>query len=256
LTPSVIVSLHDVASSTAQATLEWLGHLDQRQVPATLLVVTGAWQGAALQQDPTLVDHLHRAVQRGHEVALHGVSHTAVAPRRRRDHTRAVTGRLLARGCAEFATLDRTEATRRLTTGLAELRRLGFDVTGFTPPGWLMSPGTLEALPHTSLSYATTQWHIRELSTWRRLRIPALSHRPDSPLAGAAAQTFLHVGLRRLSLGRTTRIALHPRDLDDRRLLATSLELIDRAQAQGARFTTYIDLVGRWVASSRASVAA
>jgi predicted deacetylase len=256
LTPSVIVSLHDVAPSTAQATLEWLGHLEQRQVPATLLVVTGAWQGAALQQDHRLVDHLHRAVQRGHEVAFHGVDHIAVAPQRRRDHTRAVTGRLLARGCAEFAALDRSEATRRLTTGLVELRRLGFDVTGFTPPGWLMSPGTLEALEHSGLRYATTQWHIRELSTWRRLRIPALSHRPDSPLTGAAAQAFLNVGLRRLGLGRTTRIALHPRDLDDRRLLGTSLELIDRALAQGARFTTYTSLVHRWVSRARAEAVA
>jgi len=252
--PSVIVSLHDVAASTADATLTWLQHLEQRNVPATLLVVTGPWQGPPLGDDPVLVGHLHQAVALGHEVAFHGVDHTAEAPSRHRDHARSATGRLLARGCAEFAALHEPEATQRLTSGLNDLRELGFDVTGFTPPGWLMSPGTLEALRHTGLTYATTQWHIRELSTWRRLRIPALSHRPGSPLSSTAAQALWRVGQHRLDRGRATRLALHPRDLDHPRLLATTLALLDHAVALGARFTTYAQLVERRV--SRTAVEA
>lgn len=250
--PSVIVSLHDIAASTADATLTWLQHLEQRNVPATLLVVTGTWQGPPICDDPVLVDHLHRAVARGHEVAFHGVDHTAAAPSRHRDHARAVTGQLLARGCAEFAAVDHHEAAQRLTSGLGDLRELGFDVTGFTPPGWLMSPGTLEALRHTGLTYATTQWHVRELSTWRRLRIPALSHRPGSSLSSTTAQALWRVGQHRLDRGRATRLALHPRDLDHPRLLAATLALLDHAVHVGARFTTYAHLVRRWV--SRAPV--
>lgn len=245
--PSVVVSLHDVAASTADATLTWLDHLDRRNVPATLLVVTGPWQGPPIGDDPVLVDHLHQAVVRGHEVAFHGVDHTAVTPLRHRDHARSATGRLLARGCAEFAALHEPEATQRLASGLSELRALGFDVTGFTAPGWLMSPGTLEALRHTNLAYATTQWHVRELSTWRRLRIPALSHRPGSPLGTTAAQALWRVGKHRLDHGRATRLALHPRDLNHPRLQATTLALLDHAMALGARFTTYTHLVQRWV---------
>jgi uncharacterized protein len=180
-------------------------------------------------------------------VAFHGVDHTAVSPQRHRDQTRAFTGRLLARGCAEFGALDQAEASRRLASGLRDLDSLGFDVTGFTAPGWLMSPGTLAALRHSELRYATTQWHIRELTTWRRLRIPALSHRPDSPLSTTAAQAFWRVGQHRLDHGRATRIALHPRDLEQPHLLAPTLALLDHAMALGARFTTYTQLVQRWV---------
>lgn len=245
--PTVIVSIHDVAPSTTDATLTWLHYLDQRHIPASLLVVTGPWDGPPLLSDRPLLDRLRQAVARGHEVSFHGVDHMAVRVTRHRDHTRALSGRVLARGCAEFATLDAAEATRRLTSGLSDLAAAGFEVAGFNPPGWLMSPGTLEALRHTGLRYATTQWHVRELSTWRRLRIPALSHRPDSALALTAAQAFWRIGRRRLDHGRATRIALHPRDLDDRRLVSATLALLDHARALDARFTTYHQLVHRWV---------
>jgi hypothetical protein len=102
--------------------------------------------------------------------------------------------------------------------------------------------------------HEATQWHVRELSTWRRLRIPALSHRPGSPLSGTAAQALWRVGQHRLDHGRATRLALHPRDLDDPRLVATTLALLDHAVALGSRFTTYTKLVQRWV--SRTPVAA
>jgi predicted deacetylase len=256
MTPSMIVSLHDVAASTAEESRTWLAHLDERGVPATLLVVPGPWQGRALHRDEMLIADLHAAAGRGHEIALHGYEHTAIAPLSARQQPRALAGRLLARGCAEFATLDTLGASARLQAGLTELRSHGFQISGFTPPGWLQSPASLMALRTTGLAYTTSQWHIRELATWRRLRIPALSHRPGSSLAGAAAQGLRHVGLRRLAMGRSTRLALHPSDLNDPRLVAATLELIDRACDQGARFTTYADLVRRWVTSTRPLVTA
>lgn len=244
--PIVIVSVHDVAPGTAAATERWLDLLDSRGVPASLLVVPGPWRGHALRDDPTLVSALHDAADRGYEISLHGYTHSADNRSAGIGIPRALSGRVLARGCAEFAAIDRGEASKRIAAGLDELRSLGFTVTGFTPPGWLQSPGALEALSATDLRYTTTQWHVRELTSWRRLRIPALSHRPDSPWSATAAQALVQVGKRRLDRGRAIRLALHPRDLEDDRLLRATICLVDHALHLGARFTTYERLVQRW----------
>ena len=244
MTCTVIVSVHDVSAGTWARSIAWLSHLDERSIPATLLVVPGPWHGRSLDDSPDVVTGLHMARSRGHEVSLHGWDHTAT-PVTTPHLLRSGLAQVRARGCGEFAVLDSRQALERLDAGLAALRRNGFEPTGFTPPGWLASPGTLEALRTHDLRYTTTQWSIRDLRTWRRLRIPALSHRPASVLAGLGARSMLVVGRRRLEAGRALRVALHPDDLGDGRLVGSTLALLDLGRELGARFMTYDEAVRR-----------
>ena len=237
------MSLHDVAPATAVPSSAMLEMVERRGLRCTLLVVPGPFGGAELAADDRFADWLRRAVRRGHEVALHGWEHRGVEDPLG-DHRRRtkVAGQLLARGCAEFLTLGEAEAARRIELGLAAVRRAGLDPCGFTPPGWLASPGTLEALRRSSLRYTTSQWAVTSLEDGGSWRLPAVSQRPGSPLAGLAASASRIAGGAVLDRGRPLRVALHPADLGDPRLVASTSVLLDLVSER--RSMTYAELVG------------
>jgi predicted deacetylase len=236
MTAPLVVSVHDVAPATAAETATWLRELDARGIPATLLVVPGPWHGEALHDDPALVAQLHDAAERGHEISLHGYDHTGGPGGLRNE--------LLARGCAEFASLGEWEALSRLQRGRAVLRGLGFDPIGFTPPGWLASPGTRRALRTLRFRYLTSHLGVRDLVDGTTFWMPAFAQRPGGfgERAGAALVRTAAPQLARRGNG--VRIALHPDDLARPSLRAASLDALDEALGAGARPMTYADVVG------------
>ncbi|MEV4743768.1 polysaccharide deacetylase family protein [Streptomyces sp. NPDC049555] len=240
MTAQFVVSVHDVAPWSFSRTREWVAELECRDVPATLLLVPGAWRGVPLADDPALVRWLHAAARRGHELAQHGFTHRAVpgGPRHRR-----LLNRLLARGCAEFCALGAHEAADRLARGRAELARAGIHPEGFTPPGWLASPGTMAALRASGLAYTTSHLAVHDLRTGRRHRLPALCHRPGGLGEHAAARLLPWAACRWARRGRSFRIALHPADLARPGLRESALAAIDAALAAGAEPLTYAELV-------------
>jgi len=244
-----VVSIHDVAPSTATAVQTWSEHLDARGVPATLLVIPGPWEGPPLRRDGELLAWLRDRAAIRDEIAQHGWTHRAVpgGPRWRR-----AVGAVAARGCGEFAALDQREATRRLSWGRRVLTEFGLEPAGFTPPGWLASPATTQALQTLGFRYTTTHAAVIDLQQGRRIRSLAWSHRP-----GAATETLgaavLAAGVRRVArAGQPLRLALHPADLASSALVTASLRAIDAALDCGALPCTYLDLV----AASAADVAA
>jgi predicted deacetylase len=244
-----VVSIHDVAPSTATAVRTWTDHLDARGVPATLLVIPGPWEGPPLRHDLELLAWLRDRAAIRDEVAQHGWTHRRVpgGPRWRR-----CVGAVAARGCAEFAAVDEREATRRLSWGRGVLTEFGLEPAGFTPPGWLASPATLDALRTLGYRYTTSHGGVTDLHRGRRIRSLAWSHRP-----GAATETLgaavLAAGVRRVArAGQPLRLALHPRDLASPALVAASLRAVDAALDAGALPCTYLDLV----AATAADVAA
>ncbi len=175
--PSLVVSIHDVAPSTAWAARAWMDELDRRHVPATLLVVPGPWEGPPLRLDRDLVAWLHERRQRGDEIAQHGWTHRAVAgaPTWRR-----AVASVAARGCAEFWSLDTREAKRRIELGRDVLHRAGLAPIGFTPPGWLASAPTRDVLAELGYRYTTSRRAVLDLEIGESHRVPALSQRPGS----------------------------------------------------------------------------
>ena len=56
---------------------------------------------------------------------------------------------------AEFAALDVDQALPRLRAGQTTLSAAGLPTVGFTPPGWLASPGAVTALRQEGFRYLT-----------------------------------------------------------------------------------------------------
>ncbi len=238
-----VVSVHDVAPATGGETAEWLAALDARGVPCTLLLIPGPYGGGPrLAEDRRLVACLHEAAERGHELSLHGFRHEGVPGG---PPWRNAVNQVLARGAGEFWSLTTEHAAELLRQGLAELNGAGMDVVGFTPPGWLASPGTRRALASLGFAYWTSHLAVHDLTGGPSRRMPALSHRPGG--AGERTGARLMVAAARFfaRTGTPFRIALHPADLARPGLREAALEAIDLALAAGGRPVTYRSLIER-----------
>lgn len=236
-----VVSVHDVAPSTAAQSRRWLADLDERGIPATLLLIPGPYQGGPrLADEPALVSCITKAIGRGHEAALHGYLHEGVAAG---PHWRRCVDRLLVRGAGEFWSLTRRQAEDRLRAGLEALADADIGVTGFTPPGWLASPGTRQALAALGFGYWTSHLGVHSLPGGPVRRMPALSHRPDGWGERAGARLMISAARALARSGTPFRIALHPADLGRPGLRHAALDAIDHALAAGGRPVTYETLV-------------
>jgi predicted deacetylase len=229
---SLIVSVHDVSPATAEESAWWVERLEDYGLKATLLVIPGPWRGAALSRQDRMSRRLLSWADAGHEVSLHGWNHTQA------DAGGQVV-RLVARGSGEFATLDAGEARSRLEMGRSLLESNHIPHPGFTPPGWLISRDAAPQVGVAGFDYYTTLAGIHDLRRRRVLHVPVVCHRPRSRLTGLAAAVvragyhLSHVAHRDL------RLAIHPDDTHDPRLVATTLHLIETALDSGWQTTTY-----------------
>jgi predicted deacetylase len=128
----LVVSVHDVSPATADETARWCADADALGVPVSLLVIAGPWRGTRLADEPDFADVLRQRVARGDELVLHGWDHRAGGEG---SALRRGVGRVVARGAAEFAALDESQAAQRLAAGQSVLGGLGLAAAGFTPPG-------------------------------------------------------------------------------------------------------------------------
>ena len=236
----LVVSVHDVAPATFAASRQWCADLDQRGVPASLLVVPGPWRLPALARHAELVRWLVERSIGGDEIVLHGWSHSAGAVGSPMHRWGA---RVAARGAAEFAALDEHTAYRRLLAGRDLLSGLGLPTAGFTPPGWLQSAGTVRALRRLGFRYTTSHLGVHDLRCGRVRRAFALSHRPGSAGERLGAALMPAGALLSAAGGWPVRIALHPDDLSRPGLRDATLRAIDAVLARGARPCTYAGLL-------------
>lgn len=243
MTTQLVVSVHDVAPASAEATARWCADLDNLGVPASLLVIPGSWRGHMLTDAPELARTIRARVAGGDEVLLHGLLHVADASG---PLIRRAVGQLVARGAAEFAALAEAEARLRIHAGLNVLTEAGLHADGFCPPGWLASPGTVRALRAEGVNYLTVHRGLVDLRTGAERRAFALSHRPGGrgERAGAA---LMAAWARRTAMrnGDMVRIALHPDDLIRPGLRDSTLRTIEAVLKAGAEATTYGALVER-----------
>jgi predicted deacetylase len=238
--PRLVVSVHDVSPATASESRRWVHDLDQRGLSASLLVVPGPWREPTLSSDPEFAGWLRACAERGHEVCLHGWDHTA---RPGGPPGRALVGNLVARGCAEFWSLDEDEGAERARRGLDVLARFGLEASGFTPPGWLASAPAVRGLRRAGLRYVTTHGSVVDLRSGRRLRAPVICHRPHGRGERVGAELMIRAPGLLLRPGRTLRIALHPDDLLRPDLREAALRSVDAALDLGAVAVTYQDLL-------------
>lgn len=238
----IVVSVHDVAPATRQACERWVDELEQIGVPASMLVVPGPWKEPVMSDDRWFGSWLRACGGRDHEIAQHGWTHAATGRGSRR---RRAVGRIVARGCAEFWTLDEDEAARRLELGRARLRSVGVEPAGFVPPGWLASAAALRSLRALGYRYTTSHLAVVDLETGDRHRAVALSHRAGGSLERPGSALMARTARALAGQGRPVRIALHPDDVGRPRLRSTALAAIEAALAAGATPMTYLDVITR-----------
>jgi predicted deacetylase len=238
----IVVSVHDVAPGSEAASRRWLELLGARGLRSSLLVVPGPWRGRRLTADDDFSRWLREAAEAGHEIVQHGWEHREVAGP---GHLlRRGFGRLAARGCAEFWTIDRPEAARRLDAGLAALDAAGLRPDGFVAPGWLLGCDAKAAVRAAGFRYTATHRGVLDLLTGRALAVPALSQRPASAVTAAAAHLTTRWARRAINHQQPLRVAAHPADLADRRTRQAVLGACEAARDAGYRSTTYGGLLG------------
>lgn len=241
----LVVSLHDVAASTAAATSAWMDHLLTRSLDVSLLAVPGPWRSPfGLRSDPGLVAWLRSLVDAGHEVVQHGWDHSAVATFPRPSRRARAVGSIVARGCGEFWTLDVSEAIRRMVQGRDALVDLGLPPAGFIAPAWLMSKGAWSAAKIVGYEYTTSHRKIVHLPSGRSVGCLALAQRVQRGFVRIGAQVNTAAVRQAIRSGAPIRLAIHPEDITDRHALSSVLTACSMAADAGYRSLTYQRLVG------------
>ena len=218
----------------------------------SLLVIPNYHHRAPITDDRRFLHAVERRASDGCELVLHGMFHLdeEPAPRSLRDFVRR---RMLTRSEGEFAALPRGEAARRIADGVALFAKLGWPLTGFVPPAWLMNPETRHAIEDAAhpVRYVSVRGGLFRLPEWHYVRTANLCYSPTS----AARRTYSRMAIAH-ELGRagddaTTllRITLHPQDVRERDVLRHWERLIGEVQST-RRLTTKCD----FIASTRVGV--
>jgi uncharacterized protein len=150
---------------------------------------------------------------------------------------------VLARGAEELWTLPPARAQHRVAACRRALDDAGLSARGFVPPGFLASPAAVAAVAAEDFEYLAGQRAVINLSTDSVVRAVALGQRPDSPLARVGAISLRPAMRASAHFGGVVRVGLHPSDLDDRRLVRSSLDGVLAALDDGAVATTYSGLL-------------
>jgi hypothetical protein len=180
-------------------------------VAVTLLVVPDLHRRAPIDASPGWRDAVDRTLERGGEIALHGLWH--VDDGGRSPTLRAsLERRFLTAGEAEFAALDAPAARARIERGLAMLRGCGWTPAGFVPPAWQISEAAHSVLAGFGFRYTTTLRAITALPNGDRFAVPCLGFSSRSGLRRALSLRWNARQLERLRTAPALRIALHPID--------------------------------------------
>lgn len=237
----LVVAVHDVMHGTLPGVRKVLSDLDRIGVDRrTLLVVPGG--ARPLREVPEMRDLLAGEVGRGAELVAHGWTHRAAGSIRGSVPTR-LRALLFAHGVAEFASLDRNDAT--LAAGMArqELALAGFDVEGFCAPAWLQAPWVAGALRAAGYRFQVGMARLTDLREGRRVRLAWRGYMG----AGAFQEALVASTSRSLTAvpgrPRTVQVFLHPQgDLEGPSYRA-AIRQVERLLDQDHQVVRFRDLL-------------
>lgn len=151
------MSIAGISDRTLEDVAGFRGLLDDRGVPASLLVAPRLKGGYRLDRDTSTVDWLVERRRHGDAVVLHGFDQAATKARR-----------------GEFSTLPAHEANLRLTAADRTLEHLGLRTRLFAAPGWNVSHGTVTVLPRNGFRLLAGLNGITDLARQRTERARVL----------------------------------------------------------------------------------
>lgn len=236
----VVVSVHDVAPPFLGELETILRSLEKRETPATFLIVPN-WEhknDISSEKYPDFSDFLGEVFELGHEIALHGYSHSCV---RRPSHPIKLLMSRVGQYGDEFQNMGVDEARTRIKMSKEALRQvLPIEPEGFVPPVWLTNDESLQAIKE-NFSYTTSYLDLmfNDDGEFKTIRSPVIAYYPlpeivDPPLRLYAK--LLRIYLRDFEL---VRLAVHPMDLHGLMPFRDALTIIEDFKDKGKDFVTY-----------------
>jgi predicted deacetylase len=213
---SLIVSLHDfhgISLSSINRQIDWLRTVGVDRT--TILAVPDYHGKGALRSGGQEAKFLREMMEAGHEVALHGYNHLRMRPgsEKKSGVSQFFFTRLYTANEAEFYDLSEREAAELLREGVSLLSDCGVLPRGFVAPGWLISPGAIQAIWKAGMEWTCLAGvilgregfmeHARSFcwSTRSAWRVPA-------------SVIWNRLLFARNAKSLTVRVSLHPADLE------------------------------------------
>ena len=233
-----MVAVHDVASSTADDVRWLLGRLDAAGIDRRVLKVVPRWKGTDdLRRDEALAALLREQAARGSEIVLHGLTHALDEFPQGAWHQRWRV-RLFAPRDAEFMGFGPDEMRRRLEAGLADLRAVGLDATGFCPPAWIAPRALDTEAAAVGLRYVVRVASVRDVALERSHRWPAIGYMGVSVAQERMYELQRETTIRSPRQPRVLRVYLHPQGARESAACGRTLRRLQRL-GEARRPVTY-----------------
>lgn len=215
----VCVVLHDVSPANWPGCTRVLRELARCAeaagcaLPLTLLVVPH-WHGDTTVP-PAYRRWLQHQQRRGHELALHGLTHQDEGPPPRRWRERWLREHYTARE-GEFAALGFEAAAARLAEGRRWLRAQGLHARGFVAPAWLASEGSARAVQAAGFAWTCSLTTLTAFDgaagSPTTACVPAFAYSTRSAWRRVAARAWHGLTALRTRQAPLVRLELHPED--------------------------------------------
>lgn len=167
---AVIFTCDDVNATTKLLNIKKvLATVEKHGVKAVFFVIPFLKGRHILLKSSTVPKMLKAAEHRGHEVAMHGLTH--LSPTRRFPFFRRAK---------ELGSLPYGEQKRRIKKGIRIMRAAGFNISGFRSPAFSSSIGTLRILDSQDLAY-TSDTRIRPIMLMSNKRFCESLYYPYHP---------------------------------------------------------------------------
>src|SRR5438270_12121262 len=165
---SFVVSVHDVAPCTQEASARIIEALHYAGVRATsLLVVPNYHREGSATEDTDFVSWLRDLEALGYEIAIHGYFHER--PRRAGERlSEKLMTRFYTQDEGEFFDLDYDEAFARITRARDEFESVRLSPIGFVAPAWLLNAAGERAARDAGIQYTTRIDSLLDLVTGER----------------------------------------------------------------------------------------
>ncbi len=254
----LVVAIHDVSPQRLGEVRWLLERLDETAVRPRVLKVIPAFDGVELGPDGELAELLRSEQERGSEIVVHGYTHRSAGPLRGSPVTLA-RARLFAPDDAEFLSLDREEAARRLRRGREVLEAAGLRVSGFCAPGWLAPAWIDEAARAAGYDHVLGLIRIADLARDRVRFVPTFgymgSDRLQERLVAMGGDTSISLNRWLGSQLPDLTGFLHPAGAPSSVAAARTIGRIAEL-ARRHTVTTYADLLAGWHATAQADAGA
>lgn len=239
----LIVSIHDVAPATRDASAEMLRQLAQRGVDVCSLLVVPNYHSRGLSvNDRAFVGWLRNLEAAGHEIVIHGYFH-----QRARQTNETLRARLVTRSYTsdegEFYDLEYDEALGRITRAREEFESAGLKPRGFIAPAWLLSVAAEKAAADAEMEYTTRLTSVLDLRTRQSFHSRSMVYSVRSSWRRAASLAWNGTLAQLQSANELVRLGVHPPDLNHPLVWSQILRVAERLTSERTP-TTYRDWIG------------